>query len=84
MSIFKETFSDFVKKQLKKRGNLVASGAGRTETDGSVNFKFNDDRSDEFFQYQSKQCVIRLSSGVNIDDETAWEDDDITTGSIAN
>ena len=81
MSIFKETFSDFVKKQLKKRGNLVASGAGRTETDGSVNFKFNDDRSDEFFQYQSKQCVIRLSSGVNIDDETAWEDDDITTGS---
>ena len=37
MSIFKETFADYVKKQLEQRENIIASGAGKkTNISGSV------------------------------------------------
>ena len=70
MSIFKETFADYVKKQLEQRENIIASGAGKkTDISGSVSFNFNESRSGKFFSYQQKQCTVRLSSGVNIIDE---------------
>jgi hypothetical protein len=64
MSIFKETFADYVKTQLEQRENIIASGAGKNND----KFLFNEDRSDNFFSYQQKQCIVRLSSGVNIID----------------
>ena len=70
MSIFKETFADYVKKQLKQRENIIASGAGKkTNISGSVSFNFGESRSNKFFSYQQKQCTVRLSSGVNIIDK---------------
>ena len=70
MSIFKETFADYVKKQLEQRENIIASGAGKkTNISGSVSFNFNESRSDKFLSYQQKQCTVRLSSGVNIIDK---------------
>ena len=61
MSIFKETFADYVKKQLEQRENIIASGAGKkTDISGSVSFNFNESRSGKFFSYQQKQCTTCL------------------------
>ena len=75
MSIFKESFPNFVKKQLEQRETTIASGAGKkTDISGSVSFNFNEDRSNSFFQYQQKQCILRLSSGVDISDPKILEE----------
>ena len=69
MSIFKESFPEFVKKQLEQREKTISSGAGKkTDISGSVSFNFNEDRSNNFYAYQQKQCILRLSSGVDITD----------------
>ena len=78
MSIFKETFADYVKKQLKQRENIIASGTGKSND----KFLFNENRSNNFFSYQSKQCIVRLSSGVNIIDEGLL-DEGLTGADIA-
>ena len=70
MSIFKETFPDFVQKQLEQRENTISSGTGKN----SNNFSFNEDRSNNFFTYQQKQCILRLSSGVDIVDSSILDE----------
>ena len=43
MSIFKESFPNFVKKQLEQRETTISSGAGKkTDVSGSVSFNFNE------------------------------------------
>jgi len=94
MSIFKESFPFFVKKQLEQREKIISSGTGRrivtptvsagvtldsTENaefkyDKNAFFNFNESRSNEFFQYQQKQCILRLSSGVDITDPQILEE----------
>ena len=55
MSIFKESFPKYIQNQLIKRGEIVEEGS----------------RSENFFTYTtSKQCTLRLSSGVDIEDQT--------------
>ena len=78
MSIFKDSFADFVKKQLSQREKIIASGTGRKEE--TLEFNFNESRSANFFTYQQKQCVIRLSSGVNIMDKSIIEEGEEGTG----
>ena len=59
MSIFKESFPRFVRNQLNIREQIIASG----EKGGQ--------KSDNFFTYSlNKQCTIRLSSGVNLNDNS--------------
>ena len=64
MSIFKETFPKFVTKQIEIREDILSSGidpATGKHTDGS--------RSNDFFTYTlNKQCILRMSSGVNVID----------------
>ena len=64
MSIFKETFPKFVTKQIETREDILSSGidpATGKHTDGS--------RSNDFFTYTlNKQCILRMSSGVNVID----------------
>ena len=63
MSIFKETFPKFVKDQLLERETIISSGID------SKTGKHDGSRSNDFFTYTSnKQCVLRLSSGVDIED----------------
>ena len=67
MSIFKETFPKFVRDQLEQREKIISSGANKK----GDKFSFNSGkgRSDEFYTYTlNKQCVLRLSSGVDITD----------------
>jgi hypothetical protein len=67
MSIFKETFPTFVTKQLKVREDIIASGAGKSDS----SFNFKESRSEQFYTYSlNKQCVLRMSSAVNIEDKT--------------
>ena len=66
MSIFKETFPKFVTEQLKIREDIISSGTGKTDE----GFKFNENRENDFFTYTlSKQCTLRMSSGVNVIDQ---------------
>ena len=76
MSIFKETFPTFLQNQLKVRQEVIASGAGRTETDDGHEFQFGGEtRSNEFFTYSTnKQCVVRLTSGVDVIDENVFSE----------
>ena len=76
MSIFKESFPNFVKKQLEQREKTISSGANRkTDISGSVSFFSNpENRSNNFFTYQQKQCILRLSSGVDITDPQILEE----------
>ena len=70
MSIFKETFPQFVIDQLKIREDIISSGAGKTLTGSKEIFNFNENRENDFFTYTlSKQCTLRMSSGVNITDQ---------------
>tara|TARA_R110002167_G_scaffold344903_1_gene554487 strand:- start:695 stop:4609 length:3915 start_codon:yes stop_codon:yes gene_type:complete len=82
MSIFKETFPYFVRKQLEQREKIISSGAGR---DSSGNFKFNkNERSNEFYAYSlSKQCTLRMSSAVDVIDESIFSEDTGTGASVA-
>ena len=62
MSIFKETFPKFIKEQIKVRESIIGSGINH-ETGKHDNNK----RGSKFYTYSlNKQCLIRLSSGVNI------------------
>jgi hypothetical protein len=71
MSIFKETFPTFITKQLKVREDIIASGAGKDDS----SFKFGESRSEQFYTYSlNKQCVLRMSSAVNIEDKTLLSD----------
>ena len=47
MSIFKETFPEFVRKQLEEREKIISSGAGKTDK----GFEFNENRENDFFTY---------------------------------
>ena len=87
MSIFKETFPDFIKKQLEKRQEVIASGTGRyneavRQYEHSA-FAFNESRSDEFIAYNSKTCTMRLSSGVNVLDTAILEDENLSGAALA-
>ena len=74
MSIFKETFPKFVRDQLAQREEIIASGAG-SDGNGAFNFKQNK-RSEEFYTYTlNKQCVLRMSSAVDIIDEKIFSED---------
>ena len=82
MSIFKETFPKFVRDQLKQREEIIASGAG-SDGNGAFNFKQNK-RSEEFYTYTlNKQCVLRMSSAVDIIDEKIFSEDTGTGASVA-
>ena len=71
MSIFKETFPKFVKDQLLERETIISSGID------SKTGKHDGSRSNDFFTYTSnKQCVLRLSSGVDIEDLSILEGDE--------
>ena len=75
MSIFKETFPQFVIDQLKIREDIISSGAGKTLTGSKEIFNFNENRENDFFTYTlSKQCTLRMSSGVNITDQDLLKD----------
>ena len=66
MSIFKQTFPKFVTEQLTKREEILSSGID------PLTGKHTDDitRSNNFYTYTlNKQCIIRLSSGVNLADD---------------
>ena len=49
MSIFKETFPQFVIDQLKIREDIISSGAGKTLTGSKEIFNFNENRENDFF-----------------------------------
>mgnify|MGYP003663675214 CR=1 FL=1 len=67
MSIFKETFPKFVTKQLDVRGETISSGIDPLTGTSQGN------RSDNFYTYTlNKQCMLRLSSGVDITDDTKF------------
>ena len=75
MSIFKETFPQFIIDQLKIREDIISSGAGKTLTGSKEIFNFNENRENDFFTYTlSKQCTLRMSSGVNITDQDLLKD----------
>ena len=62
MSIFKQSFPNFVKKQFETREKVLASGIN-PNTGESI----SGGRSKEFFAYSlSKQCTIRMASGVDL------------------
>ena len=68
MSIFKETFPKFVRDQLLERETILSSGIDPKtgKHDGS--------RSNDFLTYTlNKQCILRLSSGVDIEDSSLLE-----------
>ena len=68
MSIFKETFPKFVRDQLAQREKIISSGANKSGD--KFNFNSGEGRSEEFYTYTlNKQCVLRLSSAVDIMDE---------------
>ena len=75
MSIFKETFPKFVTKQIKIREDILSSGidpATGKHTDGS--------RSNDFFTYTlNKQCILRMSSGVNVLDFSKFDEENKTS-----
>ena len=88
MSIFKESFPDYVYNQLQIRKNIMISGdtgsLGRfgnpkIEYSGSLGGKGVKMEAElnpgAFFTYTTeKQCVIKMTSGVDlIDDDTAKE-----------
>ena len=61
MSIFKETFPKFVQSQLKERERIISSGINPKTG------KHDGKRSNDFFTYSlNKQCILRLSSGVDV------------------
>ena len=83
MSIFKETFPKFVRDQLGQREEIIASGAGRN-SNGAFNFKQTGGRSEKFYTYTlNKQCVLRMSSAVDIIDEKIFTEDTGTGASVA-
>ena len=70
MSIFKQSFPNFVKKQFETREKVLASGIN-PNTGESI----SGGRSKEFFAYSlSKQCTIRMVSGVNLRSKGAKND----------
>ena len=78
MSIFKETFKDFVSTQLRIREAIVKQGSSpgssrfgpRTIINVNGNNKKIDIAAGAFYTNTiSKQCVIRMASGVDITDE---------------
>ena len=82
MSIFKETFPKFVTDQLEIREEVIASGTGRKKRG---DFGFGEkNRSTEFYTYSAnKQCVIRLSSAVDIIDPSIWSEETGGGSSVA-
>ena len=65
MSIFKESFPSYIKKQIEKRQSIISQ----------------EKRDKNFFTYTtSKQCVLRMSSGVDIENNELLEDGEYTVG----
>ena len=80
MSIFKETFRDFVFNQLTLRKEILKTGnkgdsrfSGRSRVSvpqkGGTEKKVTIDAGAFYTNTISKQCVIRMCSGVDIKDE---------------
>ena len=79
MSIFKETFRDFVFEQLRLREAIIKQGNNSTNRFGnnSTKIKLQNDKEQNinippgafFNNTVNKQCVIRMSSGVNLNKE---------------
>ena len=74
MSIFKETFKDFVFRQLRMREAIVQTGNDggtrfgnpRTQIQVGTNFENINIAKGAFYTNSiSKQCVIRMTSGVD-------------------
>ena len=84
MSIFKETFPKFVRDQLEQREKIISSGANRSEDKFKFNSGNKSGRSEEFYTYTlNKQCVLRLSSAVDIMDEKIFQESAGVGASVA-
>lgn len=94
MSIFKESFRKFVKRQLGIREAIISrgneghggkGGSGPRDKSFKTNIKTSDTNFDSvsipegaFYTYQQKTCVIRMASGADLTDQGAK---DIATNS---
>ena len=67
MSIFKESFKGYLRKQIGIRQEVLGSGID------PVSGERSGQRDNLYFSYNNRQCVIRLSSGVNIEEDTLLE-----------
>ena len=89
MSIFKESFRKFVKRQLGIREAIVSrgneghqgrGGGGPRDQAFKANVKISNNETDTinipagaFYQYQQKTCIIRMASGADLTDKGAEE-----------
>lgn len=89
MSIFKESFRKFVKRQLGIREAIVSrgneghqgnGGGGPRDTKFKTNIKIDNNTFDAvnipagaFYTYQQKTCVIRMASGTDLNEKGAEE-----------
>jgi len=65
MSIFKESFPPYIKKQIERRQNIIGQ----------------EKRDKDFFTYTTnKQCVLRMSSGVDIENNDMLEEGEYAAG----
>ena len=89
MSIFKESFRKFVKRQLGIREAIVSrgneghqgrGGGGPRDQAFKANIKISNNENETinipagaFYQYQQKTCIIRMASGADLTDKGAEE-----------
>ena len=77
MSIFKESFKGYLKKQIGIRQEIIGSGID------PITGKRSGQRDNLFYTYNSRQCVLRLSSGVNIEEDTFLESGEVIGSDMA-
>lgn len=66
MSIFKESFRDYVKKQFNIRQKVISSGNTDKSSPSRLYHGFDDLVPGAFYGYQQKQCIIRMASLVDL------------------